>query len=103
MGTLRHLLLRLVGDKKAEKPVNVDETDSAAAPRLQQPEEHADWGGRSDMIMRADVTGTLGLGDLWPGSRSPSPVAPHMSRRQALEWARLRAQDAERQREQESQ
>ena len=104
MGSLKYLLLRLLGDKRAEKPVKADDTDASAAPRLQQPEKHADWGGRPDPIMREDVTMT-GMGDYWPGSasNSPSPVQPHMSRRQAREWERLRAQDAERQRDQGSQ
>jgi len=101
MGTLNYRLLRLLGDKQAEKPVNVDDTDCSAAPRLQQPEKYADWRG-PDLIMREDVT-TTGLGDLWPGSASnnPAPVPPHMSRREAREWARLRAQDAERDQEQQ--
>jgi hypothetical protein len=98
MGTLKYLLHRLLGDKQAERPAKVNDTDAAAAPRLQQPEKHdVDWGGRPDPIMRADVTPTA-MGDFWPGSASnnPSPVQPQMSRRQAREWERLRAQDAER-------
>jgi hypothetical protein len=104
MGTLKYVVLRLLG-KQAEKPVNVDDADASAAPRLQHPEKYsADWGGRPDPIMREDVTPT-GMGDFWPGSASnnPSPVEPHMSRRQAREWERLRAQDAERQRDRGSQ
>ena len=96
MGTLKYLLRRLRGDKHVAKPVNVDAMDSSSAPRLQHPEKY-DWRAL-DMATRADVT-TTGLGDFSPGSasNSPSPVPPHMSRRDAREWERLRAQDAERQ------
>src|SRR3984957_3844184 len=96
MGTLKFLLRRLRGDKHVVKPVNVDDADSSSVPRLQHPEKY-DW-RVLDMATRADVT-TTGLGDFWPGSasNSPSPVPPHMSRRKAREWERLRSQDAERQ------
>ena len=96
MRTLTYLLRRLLGDKRVVKGVNVDDTDSSAVPLLQHPETFAG----PDMIMRADVT-TTGLGDFWPGSasNSPTPVPPHMSRREAREWERLRAQDAERERQ----
>ena len=100
MGTLEYLLRRLRGDKHAMKPVNASDTDSSAAPILQDPSGDS---RAPDMIMRADAT-TTGLGDFWPGSasNSPSPVPPHMSHREAREWERLRAQDAERGREQGS-
>ena len=89
MGTLRYLLLRLLGDDQAVKPVNVDDTDCSAAPRLQHPE-------RYDNIDLAGVANGFPaeLGGSWSTGDAPLPAYPHMSRRQARQWARLRARDA---------
>lgn len=90
VGTAKYLLLRLLGNEQAKKPVNVNDADSSGAPRLQNPEKY-------DNI---DLAGAMNgfpaeVGGSWNAGGAPLPAYPHMSRREARRWARLRAQGAE--------
>ena len=89
MGTLKFLLFRLLGDKRVARRVRADDTDLLAAPRLQQPEKYSN----------IDLAGVANgfpaeLGGSWSSGNAPIPAYPHMSRREARRWARLRAEDA---------
>lgn len=95
MGLLK-LLERLVdrlADESVDKSETIDDTDLSAAPRLQHPEQYDNidlWPTAAGFPSEA--------GGSWHTGGAPIPAYPRMSRRQAREWARLRAQDAARQR-----